>query len=95
MKIEIMTCNSGYDENKECIGGYHEIHKINFVWDVSHAIATINSVIANNLMYGCESTILEDVIVSISDKVSAKEITKYYETYPSSVKVTVGFVLMP
>lgn len=41
--IEIMTCNSVY-KNGECVGGYHEIHKINYLQNIQHLIASINSI---------------------------------------------------
>lgn len=91
--MEIVTCNSMYEKG-ECVGGYHEIHKINFLQNVDHAIATINSVIKNNLLYGCEDTVLEDVIVSCSDDDTTDKINKYYQEHPTKVKVTANFDYM-
>lgn len=42
--VEIMTCNSIYKDG-ECVGGYHEIHKINHLQNSQHLIATIDSII--------------------------------------------------
>lgn len=42
--VEIMTCNSMYKDG-ECVGGYHEIHRINYLQNSQHLIATIDSII--------------------------------------------------
>ena len=46
--IEIITCNSMYKDD-ECVGGYHEIHKISYLQNSQHLIAPIDSIIKNNL----------------------------------------------
>ena len=56
--VEILTCNSMYKDG-ECVGGYHEIHKINYLQNVNHLIASIDSIVKNNLLHGCDDTILE------------------------------------
>ena len=73
MKVEIMTCNSKY-KNGKCIGGYHEIHEINFLSNTKHLIATIDSIIKNNLEYGCNDTVLEDVSIQCDDEQSVNYI---------------------
>ena len=42
--VEIFTSNSTY-ENGVCAGGYHEIHKINYLQNSQHLIATIESIV--------------------------------------------------
>ena len=37
--VEILISNAAY-ENGECVGGYHEIHKINYLQNAQHLIAT-------------------------------------------------------
>ena len=65
--VEIFTSNSAY-ENGVCIGGYHEIHKINYLQNVQHLIATVESIVKTNLLYGCDDTILEDVTILVMIK---------------------------
>ena len=92
--VEIMTCNSMYKDG-ECVGGYHEIHKINYLQNSQHLIATINSIIKNNLLYGCNNTVLEEVSVSCEDRKITDEINEHYKGFCGKVKVDVGFILMP
>ena len=75
--VEIFTSNSAY-KNGVCVGGYHEIHKINYLQNTQHLIATIESIVNNNLMYGCDDTVLEDV-------------NKYFNGRCGKVKVYVEF----
>ena len=42
--VEIFTSNSAY-ENGVCVGGYHEIHKINYLQNAQHLIAVVESVV--------------------------------------------------
>lgn len=91
--IEIMTCNSIYKEG-ECVGGYHEIHRINFLQNTQHLTATIDSIIKNNLLYGCDDTVLEEIHVSSEDKDMIDEINKHYKGFCGKVKVSAGFILM-
>lgn len=91
--IEIMTCNSVYKEG-ECVGGYHEIHKINFLQNTQHLIATIDSIIKNNLLYGCDDTVLEEVCISSEDKDMTEEVNKYYKGFCGKIKVSAGFILL-
>lgn len=92
--IEILTCNSMYQDG-ECIGGYHEIHKINYLQNIEHLIATIDSVVKNNLLYGCNDTVLESVSVSCSDQSVIDAINKHYKGLCGKVKIEAGFILMP
>ena len=92
--VEIMTCNSMYKDGK-CVGGYNEIHKINYLQNTQHLIATINSIVKNNLLYGCNSTVLEEVSVSCGDPKITDEINEHYKGFCGKVKVNAGFILMP
>jgi hypothetical protein len=51
MEIEIIT-NNVVRKNGMCVDGYHEVHKISHLQNVDHIIATIDSIIKNNLLYG-------------------------------------------
>lgn len=86
--IEIITGNSVY-ENGECVGGYHEIHKISYLQNTQHLIATIDSIVKNNLLYGCDDTVLECVIVSCDDQKVADEVDKHYNGSCGKVEVYV------
>lgn len=92
--VEIMTCNSIYKDG-ECVGGYHEIHKINYLQNVQHLIATVDSIIKNNLLYGCDDTVLEDVCISCSDQKVIDEVNEHYKGFCGKVKVNVGFIPTP
>ena len=92
--VEIMTCNSMYKDGK-CVGGYNEIHKINYLQDTQHLIATINSIVKNNLLYGRNSTVLEEVSVSCEDQKIIDEINEHYKGFCGKVKVDAWFIFMP
>lgn len=94
MTVEIMTCNSSY-QNGECDGGYHEIHTIKYLQSVDHIIATIDSIIKNNLLYGCKDTILEEIVVSCDNERIVEEINNYYKQRVIEIKVQAGFELIP
>ena len=84
--IEIMTCNSMYEIGK-CVGGYHEIHKINYLRNMQHLIATIDSIIKNNLLYGCDDTVLENIVVSCTDQKIIEEVHKHYNGFCGKIKI--------
>ena len=88
--VEIFTSNSAY-ENGVCVGGYHEIHKINYLQNAQHLIAVVESIVKNNLLYGCDGTILEDVTVSCDNQKVIDEINKYFNGRCGKVKVYVEF----
>lgn len=92
--IEILTCNSMYKDG-ECIGGYHEMHKINYLQNIEHLIATIDSIVKKNLLYGCNDTILESVSVSCSDQSVVDAINEHYKGLCGKVKIVAEFILMP
>ena len=86
--VEIYTSNSAY-ENGKCVGGYHEIHKINYLQNAKHLIATIDSIIKNNLLYGCDDTVLEFVTATCDDQKVVDEVNKHYDGQCGKVKVYV------
>ena len=88
--VEIFTSNSAY-ENGVCIGGYYEIHKIKYLQNAQHLIATVESIVKNNLLYGCDDTILEDVTISCDDPKVVNEVNKYFNGLCGKVKVYVAF----
>ena len=92
--VEILTCNSMYKDG-ECVGGYHEIHKINYLQNVNHLIASIDSIVKNNLLYGCDDTILESISVSCSNQSIVDAINDHYKGFCGKVKIEAEFILMP
>lgn len=76
MKAKIVTCNSVF-EDWECVGGYSEVHDICDLSNKEHLIATIDSIIKNNLLYECEDTILEAVIIYCNDHRTVEYITEH------------------
>ena len=88
--VEIFTSNCAY-ENGECVGGYHEIHKINYLQNVQHLIATVESIVKNNLLYGCDDTVLEDITVSCDDQKVIDEINRHFNGRCDKVKVYAEF----
>lgn len=89
--VEILTSNATY-ENCECVGGYHEIYKINYLQNAQHLIATVESIIKNNLLYGCGDTVLEYVMVSCDDNKVVDEVGKHFNGHCGKVKVYVEFI---
>lgn len=92
--VEILTCNSMYKDG-ECVGGYHEIHTINYLQNINHLIATIDSIVKNNLLYGCDDAVLESVSVSCSDQSVTDALNEHYKEFCGKVKIEAGFILMP
>ena len=78
--IVIITCNSKFKDSK-CIGGYHEIHKINMLKNFDHLISTVNNILSNNIIYGCDDTILECIFVQSSDDELVDKINNYFVNY--------------
>lgn len=91
--IEIMTCNSVY-KNGERVDYYHEIHKINYLQNTQHLIATIESIIKNNLLFGCDNTVLEEICISCADQKVTDEINEHYKGKCGRVKLNAGFILI-
>lgn len=86
MRVEVRTCNSTY-ENGECVGGYYETHTVKCLSNVKHVIATVESIVKNNLLYGCIDTVLEEIYISCEDIETSKELEKYFKKFPMKVMV--------
>ena len=92
MKANIRTCNSAF-ENGSCVGGYHEIHIVHYLSSTDHLIATIDSIIRNNLLYGCKDVVLEEVHVVCDSKCTVEYINRHIKhifRYPN-VKIFITF----
>lgn len=87
-EISIVTSNSKY-ENGECVGGYHEIHKANYLAGIEHAIATIDSIIKNNLLYAQSNTVLDDVTISCGDREILDNVEEHYMKHPLKVRIII------
>lgn len=92
--VEIMTCNSMYKDG-ECVGGYHEIHEIKYLQNINHLIATIDSIVKNNLLFGCDDTVLKSVSVSCSNQSVVDVINEHYKGFCGKVKIEADLILMP
>lgn len=90
--VEIHTCNSVY-ENGEVVGGYHENHRITYLQNANHVIATIDSIVKNNLLHGCNDTVLEDVIVSCNHHGTVEELREHYSNgFVGKVKISIDYI---
>ena len=79
--VIIITSNSLIHDG-EYVKAYHEIHEINHLSNVEHIIATINSVIHNNLKFKNDDTILTDVFISCSNDDFQREVIKHFSLNP-------------
>lgn len=87
--LRIITCNTKYKDG-ETVGGYHEIHEVKYIDSARHIIATIESVIANNLLYKNDLTVLEAVNIECTEML-VQPLTEYYANYsPAGVKIYVS-----
>lgn len=66
----------------EYVKAYHEIHEINHLSNIDHIIATVDSVVHNNLKYKDDDTVLTDVFISCSDEKFQKEVIRHYKNNP-------------
>lgn len=66
----------------EYVRAYHEIHEINRLSSVEHIIATVDSVIQNNLKYKNDDTVLTDVFVSCTEDGFTKAVIDHYKENP-------------
>lgn len=90
--IEVLTYNSMYNGEK-CVGGYHEIHEIKNLQNIKHLIATIDSIVKNNLLYGCDETMLESISVFCGDKSIIDVLNKHYKGFCGKVKIKVEVIV--
>ena len=66
----------------EYVKAYHEIHEINHIQNVEHIIATVNSVVHNNLLYKNDETTLTDVFISCSNDEFQETVIGYFKSNP-------------
>lgn len=67
INAEIITSNPKFVDGK-VVGGFHATTVVSMLSSTEHLIATIDSVIKNNLLYECNGGIvLEDVMIGCND----------------------------
>ena len=86
MRIQIVTCNSVYNNGKYT-GGYHEIHEIDNLQNTDHIKATIKSVVTNHLSFKPNNSKLDMVIISGTDFKAIQDVIKYYEENSLGTKI--------
>ena len=79
--VIIITSNSLMRDG-EYVKAYHEIHEINNLQNVDHIIATVDSVIHNNLKFKNDDTVLSDVFISCSNEDYQREVIKHFSLNP-------------
>lgn len=79
--VIIITSNSLIRDG-EYVKAYHEIHEINHIQNINHIIATVDSVVHNNLLYKNDDTTLTDVFISCSDDQFQKLVIDHYKNNP-------------
>lgn len=86
---EIITVNNKIVDGN-CIGGYHECHDIRYLSSIDHLIASIDTIIKNNLKYGCEDTVLESVMIGCNDHGAVDYINAHHDLFNyTGVKVSI------
>lgn len=86
----IIITNNVLLKDGECVGGYHEIHEIHNLMNPKHIIATVKSVVDNNLLFKDDDTTLTDVYVSFIDnneKMEEEVINHFKENPFETIKV--------
>lgn len=79
-KVTIITDNATYNSLRSMvIGGYHEIHEIHYLSSIEHLLATIDSIIENNLTYSGLESELVSVTVETDDKKAFSAVSSHYE----------------
>lgn len=93
MKVVITTCNTLYKKH-EVVGGYSEIHKINYISNIKHLIATVESVVVNNITYKNDSTVLDAILIECDDTEMVNALIKYYDKFSiPNISVTVDYLI--
>jgi ribosomal protein S3AE len=72
-------------KDNDCVGGYHEIHEIKGLKNPMHIIATVTSIISNNIQYKDDDTVLKAVYISFIDDNESmeEEVMDYFKNiYP-------------
>lgn len=92
MRVIITTFNVLY-KNYEVVEGYSEVHEINRISNIKHLIATIESVVTNNITYKNDKTVLNAIIVSCDDDKVCDVLIKYYDAFQiPNVSVTIDYL---
>lgn len=86
MRIQIFTCNDVYQNNKYK-ESYHEIHEIDNIYCLDHIIATIDSIVSNNLKFKTKDTKLNSVIISGDNNKIISQVISYYLQNKSEVEI--------
>ena len=82
--ITLVTMNIQKDENGDNVGGYHEIHEIKSISNADHIIATVKSVVDNNIKFKNDGTELAAVFISFyEDNLEMRDdVIKYFRENP-------------
>lgn len=86
MRIQIFTCNDVFQNNKYK-ESYHEIHEIDNIYCLDHIIATIDSIVSNNLRFKTKDTKLNSVIISGDNMEMINEVINHYENNKPEVDI--------
>ena len=87
----VITCNSLIKDGKY-VKGYHEIHEINCAHNVNYMIATINSIVKNNLLFKEDDTKLTDVFISCSNEEFTKAVIDHYKILPLKNGIKIDYI---
>lgn len=71
-------------------GGYHEIHEINFLSSPEHALATVKSIIDNNIKFTDYNCPLIGVDIECSNFNTCEFIQDYFSKHNEGLNVRVG-----
>ena len=66
---------------------YHEIHEIDNIYCLDHIIATIDSIVSNNLRFKTKDTKLNSVIISGDNMEMINKVISHYENNNSEVDI--------
>ena len=86
MRIQIVTCNSVY-ENGVYIKGFHEIHEIDNLQNKEHIVATIKPIVANNIFFKPENATLDMVIISGNNVSIIEKVVDHFKSNPIGVEI--------
>jgi len=84
--ISVITSNELLTKD----GGYHEIHKISFLSSPEHALATVKSIIENNIKFTDYNCPLVGVDIECSNFNTCELIQNYYSKHSEGLNVRVG-----
>ena len=86
MRMQIITCNSLY-QNDKYLSGYHEIHEIDNLQNKEHIIGTVQSIVLLNMLYKPDNSILDNIIISGDNNDIIQEVVQFYNENPIDVPV--------